>query len=313
MMRGAAIVLSLFAPGSGQLLLGRTVRGIVLAAIALSLLLLVALAGAWPMYLWLVLHLVAVLELCYGPSSERGHALGASLAGGGQVLGFVLLRVIAFEGFKVASPSMEPTLKSGDYVIVNKLAPRLGAIGRGDIVVFTDPCGSGAAWVKRVVAVGGDSVELRCGIVYVNGIELPQESLGAYSYDEPGPTKTDRVRAARYREGDHEILEDEQRPSLDAARATATDYLEVADAHDFPPLDGEVAPASGCAAPSLAFDRTTDRPARACDPQLHYTVPAGDVFVLGDNRVESIDSRNWGGFPSALVRGLYVSTLWNTP
>jgi signal peptidase I len=80
-----------------------------------------------------------------------------------------LIRVFIFEPFIVPTPSMEPTLKVGDKVIINKLAYKTGRIKRGDIVAFHSPIEE-KDLVKRAVAVGGDEIMLTSeGEIYING------------------------------------------------------------------------------------------------------------------------------------------------
>ena len=83
------------------------------------------------------------------------------------------LRATAVEAFRIASGSMEPTLLAGDRVLVDKHAGQR-IPERGEVVVFRAP-DSRQNYVKRVVAVGGDRVEVRGGDVYVNGRALPRE------------------------------------------------------------------------------------------------------------------------------------------
>lgn len=76
---------------------------------------------------------------------------------------------------------MKPTIEIGDHILVSSLMdaprlpgtpwhlPRLGHISRGQVVSFRSPLHSGDVFVKRVVAVGGDTVEMHDGILYVNG------------------------------------------------------------------------------------------------------------------------------------------------
>ncbi|MDP8958380.1 MAG: signal peptidase I [Actinomycetota bacterium] len=114
----------------------------------------------------------------------------------------VLIKTFLVQAFYIPSGSMEPTLHPGDRVLVNKLAYRLGEPERGDIVVFDSPfrphqpqesflestarnvaealgIGSPASeFIKRIVALPGDSVEIREGRVYVNGQLTAEPYLG---------------------------------------------------------------------------------------------------------------------------------------
>lgn len=81
----------------------------------------------------------------------------------------VLIRAFVVERFLVDGPSMEPTLWNGESLLVYKLAYRFGTPKRGDVVVFRYPLDPSRDYVKRCVAVGGDTVEMRLGRLYVNG------------------------------------------------------------------------------------------------------------------------------------------------
>jgi signal peptidase I len=133
------------------------------------------------------------------------------------VLCALLVRTFIAEGIYVASASMEPTLPVGRSYILEKIRVKLWPIRRGDIVVFTSPVQQAHDSIKRVIALPGDSIEIRMKAVWINGT-LVQEPY---------------VRHTRPQEC----------------------------------LDG--------------------------DNLAPMTVPAGMVFVMGDNRDESGDSRDW--------------------
>ena len=71
--------------------------------------------------------------------------------------------------FQIPSESMEPTIDPGDRILVNRLAYRYGDIKRGDVIVFKAPNEPDTDFVKRVVALAGDTVEVKRGQVIVNG------------------------------------------------------------------------------------------------------------------------------------------------
>jgi signal peptidase I len=90
------------------------------------------------------------------------------------VAGLVALFLITFvvRTFYIPSESMQPTLQQRDVLLVNEFAYRLGAPHRGDIVVFRPPIASSSSFIKRVIAVPGDTLRIDNGAVYVNGQSL---------------------------------------------------------------------------------------------------------------------------------------------
>ncbi len=84
----------------------------------------------------------------------------------------VFLNLFVVQVTEVRGRSMEPTLRANDRVLVSKVDYRLGTPRLGDIIVFDPPVDSSIPYVKRVIAVAGDVVEIRDGQVYVNGKPL---------------------------------------------------------------------------------------------------------------------------------------------
>jgi len=82
----------------------------------------------------------------------------------------ILVRAFVIERFLVDGPSMEPTLWDSQSLLVNKIAYKFSKPKRGDVVVFRYPLDPSRDYVKRCVAVGGDTVEMRLGRLYVNGL-----------------------------------------------------------------------------------------------------------------------------------------------
>jgi signal peptidase I len=80
-----------------------------------------------------------------------------------------LLKWLVIQPFYIPSESMEPTLVPDDRVLVSKFLYRFTPPKQDDIVVFVAPKGDGVDFIKRIVAVGGDEIEQKNGIVYVNG------------------------------------------------------------------------------------------------------------------------------------------------
>ena len=88
------------------------------------------------------------------------------------------IREKVVEVFHIPSRSMEPTIGSGSRILVDKLTYLSGPVRRGDVVVFVNPNQRYQKYVKRVVALPGDTVEMRDDDVFVNGSKLKHLAVG---------------------------------------------------------------------------------------------------------------------------------------
>jgi signal peptidase I len=108
------------------------------------------------------------------------------------VLIFLGIQTFVAQPYRVQQSSMEVTLLPDQYVLVDKLTPRWAPYHRGDIVVFDppeswSPAGS-VPFIKRIIGLPGDTVELREGRVYVNDVELDEPYINT---DDGEPQLTD--------------------------------------------------------------------------------------------------------------------------
>lgn len=80
---------------------------------------------------------------------------------------------------RVENISMEPTVRPGQFILVNKLAYRLGEFKRGDVIIFHYPRNPHEDYIKRVVGLPGETVTIRDGRVYINGQPLDEPYISA--------------------------------------------------------------------------------------------------------------------------------------
>jgi len=112
----------------------------------------------------------------------------------GALVVALVVKTFLIQAFYIPSESMDPTLRVGDRVLVNKLSYRTGDVERGDIIVFARPGGPGpdgiADLIKRVVALPGETVEGRDGGVFVDGERLEEDYLQPSVSTTPFPEYT---------------------------------------------------------------------------------------------------------------------------
>jgi signal peptidase I len=145
---------------------------------------------------------------------------------------FLLIRQV-FQNYRIESHSMEPNFFEGQFILVNKLSYKLGTPARGEVLVFHNPNNTSEDYIKRVIALPGDTVEIHDDKVYINSQLL----------DEP-------------------------------------------------------------------FLKNAYRPGTVFGPEV---IPANHIFVMGDNRGNSQDSRVIGPIDESLLVGKAWLRLWPLP
>ena len=122
---------------------------------------------------------------------------------------FFLIAFVA-QAFRVQGTSMEPLLVDGERIVVNKFVYRFRPIERGDVVVFWYPRDPSVSFVKRVVALPGDLVEIRGGELVINGLTVKEPYLPASFRDDDSHAPTE------VRKGYYFVLGDHRRSSNDS-------------------------------------------------------------------------------------------------
>ena len=156
----------------------------------------------------------------------------------------MLVRLFLLQQFYISGPSMETTMFSDNRVLVSKLAYKIGDIDRGDVVVFDRATMNGSQiehddLIKRVIGLGGESIEIRDCSVYIDGTKLNEPYL----------------------------------PSRDIGLANLSDR---------------------CGVVSMPLT----------------TIENDEVFLVGDNRPQSFDSRMFGPIKKDLIIGQAFVLMW---
>ncbi|HET9810457.1 MAG TPA: signal peptidase I [Sphingomicrobium sp.] len=218
-----------------------------------------------------------------------------------------VVRSLVFAPFSIPSGSMLPTLRIGDYLLVAKwpygysrysfpfqFPPISGRIAsnlpeRGDVVVFVTPGANGTDFIKRVIGLPGDTVEIRDGDVYLNGKQLPKADM------EPLAIPISANSPCRVVGGATPMI----RRSGDRSACVYPTYRETL--------------------PNGVSYRTIDQVEYSPGDNLPPTiVPKGRLFLMGDNRDDSLDSRfstvegGIGMIPIDHVVGRATLIFWST-
>jgi signal peptidase I len=197
------------------------------------------------------------------------------------------VRTFLFEPFNIPSGSMKPTLLVGDYLFVSKFAYGYSRYSlplglplfsgrimerlpeRGDVVVFKLPSDNKTDYIKRVVGLPGDRIAYRGKRISVNGTEVQVEGKGYYTDAELNFLRLPTF-AEKLGEKTHQMMIVPAQPPVDLAQVRQFAHRSNCEYND----DG-----------------------------FSCTVPAGQYFMMGDNRDQSSDSRYWGFVPDDHIKG----------
>lgn len=198
--RVTAALLSLFIPGLGHVYLGVVLRAFLflvlppLLALAIATVVSEASPGVMVAAFVLVLgmtRIAAAADTLLVPR-EKHRALPTAAIVGLVVGGLIVVQVTAFalrgsvmEAFKVPSGAMIPSILVGDHFFVDKVVYRKRDPRRGEVMVFKYPEHPDQSFVKRVVGVGCDLIEVRDGVLHVNKWPVPRCRVGKWTYAEP--------------------------------------------------------------------------------------------------------------------------------
>jgi len=106
---------------------------------------------------------------------------------------FVLVYLFLFQPHQVDGRSMEPNFQNGEYILTDKVSYRLREPKRGEVVVFHSPQDEKVDFIKRIIAVPGDTVMVKGGYVYLNGTKLQEPYINDPGNVSPGKFLRDGV------------------------------------------------------------------------------------------------------------------------
>lgn len=211
------------------------------------------------------------------------------------ILGLPFLNA-PIRAFKLSSPSMQPSVLAGDFVLTKVLEQPNTPLKRQDIIVFPYPWIPERRYLKRIVALPGERVELRNQELYVNGQPLQE----AYTQYIPGTGASNFGPVAVPKKGDTVEIRNDRRLYLNSEPVSIPE-------HRFYPRDDRE--------PMSGFDvfygvlfpagTTLDQPIGP------LTIGEDYYFTLGDNRNYSKDSRYWGFVPRTTVLGVVERIYWS--
>jgi signal peptidase I len=286
-----AVLLSLIMPGLGQVYCGRLKRGLVLNF--LNILPLPIIIGLFSLSDSPSLMLIVIITILAGgivqlaaiiDSAILAKRAGASyqlkdyntplvyvllvlIVTGGSIGSALYIRDQGLEAFRVPAASCYPTIVPNDRILVNKNAYKRNDPQRGDLMVHIYPLNRHSNYIKRIVAVAGDTVEMKDNRLYINGRELPRRKLPESAFDNIRITVKGQPLEGEF---------------FEETNGNAKYNIFLAE----PPSDKKIGD----------FEK--------------ITVPEHYCFVLGDNRNDSIDSRQFGPVPLATIKGRADYIYW---
>lgn len=148
----------------------------------------------------------------------------------GFIVSVLTLRLFTFSSFVVEGPSMEPTLHSGDIFLTEKVGEEEG-YGRGDVVVFSFEDEPDYFYVKRIVGLSGEVVQILSDGIYVNDLRLTESYLtaGTNSVPRSAAYRENFQQTYRVPEGNYFVLGDNREQSLDSRHfpQSFVDHVDV--------------------------------------------------------------------------------------
>jgi signal peptidase I len=288
---------------------GRWPRAVMWTCVSLTF---VVVSLVEPRALWLAVAVavpgsVDAVRVMWRGRPARRHLIPAVLVLVAHVASWLIVLAFVVGTYRNPSAGMCPTLASGDHFLVDRLSIRWRAPQRGDVIVFDAP--DGRTFIKRVVAIGGDVIAVRDGAPVLNGTPVPTTRVGDTTFwrEDVAP--------------DGHISSSGEVPAIESAEELGGHRYHVLHDRDVEPRERDFPlPARGGVPGDACEDATPRRsryaPRDAADgwPVLATApdgcrVPDGAVFVLGDGRDESSDSRVWGPVPLDRVIGR-VTGIW---
>ena len=179
------------------------------------------------------------------------------------------------EVYSMPTGSMDPTLIIGDHILVNKRIYRKGEPHRGDLIVFKYPENPSITYVKRLIGLPGEIIEIKHRTVYVNDRSLKE-------------TYTRYINPSS--------IQDHYGPFYVPCKGDKLEVHGSAITVNGKIMDAEVLLTEREGIPFIS------------EP---YSVPQDHYFTLGDNRDNSLDSRYWGAVPGDYVLGKAIVVLWS--
>jgi len=220
-----------------------------------------------------------------------------------------ILRVFIIESYRIPTGSMESTLLAGDFLFVNKYVygpklpftdirlPGVKKVDRGDIIVFKFPKDRSLNYIKRCVAISGDTLEIHAQQLSVNKKLVPLPPHAQFIGNRMAPGEGDYMIFPQFSDFNKDNYGPIRIPRKgDVVRLTPATFplyraLIADEGHDVS-LQGRTVFIDG-------------------SPVEHYTVQSNYYFAMGDNRDNSLDSRFWGFLPEKDLVGQALMVYWS--